>query len=78
MHSLVDESGKKIAVYQEIKRYGVDAKYEPPDRPQTAGEELDARVKQMRLNHPKLSYVNAMHLILDADRTLKIRFAREG
>jgi hypothetical protein len=70
-----DENGRRIAVYEQLKKYGPNVTYEPP---RSAGEEIDERVKKLRLDHPHLTYSAAMHLILDADRDLKVRYAREG
>jgi hypothetical protein len=71
-----DENGRRIAVYEQLKKYGPNTTYEPP---RSAGEEIDTKVRKLRAQHPKLSYTEAYHSVLeDPDNSeLKLAFARE-
>jgi hypothetical protein len=76
MHVLSDKAGRKVGMYEEIKRYGADAKFEPL----SAGEEIDAKVRKLRAQHPGLSYTDAYRAVLadPENATLKIAYAQES
>jgi hypothetical protein len=73
-----DESGTEVAVYETVKRYGVND-YEPP-KPRMAGDEVHEMVCDLRRQHPgRLTYSQALHQILDDPKNfqLKCAFAAE-